>query len=51
MGSPGSDDYSFVFQRFCMCPPEYHMPVRSTVRNGAVDSVAFTSLALVWGEH
>ena len=47
----GSDDYSFEFQRSCMCPPEYHMPVRITVSDGAGDSVAFTRPALVWGEH
>ena len=29
----GSDDDSFVFQRSLMCPPEYHMPVRITVRD------------------
>ncbi len=51
VGSPGSDDYSFVFQRSCMCPPKCHMPVRITVRDGAVDLVAFTGPALVWGEH
>ena len=45
----GSDDYSFEFQRSCMCPPEHHMPVRITVRDGAVDSAAFTRPALVWG--
>ena len=47
----GSDDYSFEFQRSCMCPPEYHMPVRITDSDGAGDSVAFTRPALVWGEH
>ena len=47
----GSDDYSFEFQRSCMCPPEHHMPVRITGRDGAVDSVAFTRAASVWGEH
>ena len=47
----GSDDYSFEFQRSCMGPPEYHMPVRITVRVGAGDLVAFTRSALVWGEH
>ena len=46
-----SDDYSFEFQRSCMCPPEYHLPVRITVRDGAVDSVALNRPALVWGEH
>ena len=47
----GPDDYSFEFQRSCTCPPEYHMPVRITAKDGAVDSVTFTRPALVWGER
>ena len=47
----GPADYSFEFQRSCSCPPEYHMPVRITARDGVADSVAFTRPALVWGEH
>ncbi len=46
----GSNDYWFEFQRSGMCPLEYHMPARITVRDGAEDSVAFTGPALVWGE-
>ena len=34
-----------------MCPPEYHIAVGITVRDGAADSAAFTRPAMVWCER
>ena len=34
-----------------MCPPEYHIAVGMTVRDGAADLAAFTRPAMVWCER
>ena len=35
------DDYDFIYQRICFCPPPFTTPVLIEVRNGAVRSVAY----------
>jgi hypothetical protein len=37
----GIDNYEFVYQRICFCPPEYTTPALIEVRDGAVWSVEY----------